>query len=112
MANKFTVFVLGGLAGALGALLLAPRRGAETRQMVAEKAGDVFNGAQQWGNEAGAQAQEAFKQATEKGQEVVDAISAKTHEVAQAAATGAQSAVDAAQAKVQEAAAVVRPAFT
>lgn len=39
MANKFGMFLIGGVVGAVAALLAAPRSGAETRAMVADKAG-------------------------------------------------------------------------
>lgn len=40
MANKFGMFLIGGVVGAVAALLAAPRSGAETRAMVADKAGE------------------------------------------------------------------------
>ena len=49
MANKFGVFVFGGLVGAIAALLCAPRSGEETRAMVADKANSVWGEAQEIG---------------------------------------------------------------
>ncbi len=37
MANKFGVFIIGGVVGAVAALLAAPRTGVETRAMVADR---------------------------------------------------------------------------
>ena len=42
MGNKFSAFVVGGLVGAGVALLCAPRKGVETRALVAEKASTAF----------------------------------------------------------------------
>ena len=52
MANKFGMFLIGGVVGAVAALLAAPRPGAETRAMVADKANDILGDAQQWGGQA------------------------------------------------------------
>ncbi len=54
MANKFGMFLIGGVVGAVAALLAAPRSGAETRAMVADKAGEFAGNAQQWGDSAAA----------------------------------------------------------
>ena len=58
MANKFGMFLIGGVVGAVAALLAAPRSGAETRAMVADKAGEFAGNAQQWGDSAAAGAQD------------------------------------------------------
>ena len=43
MANKFGVFVFGGLVGAIAALLCAPRSGEETRAMAADSMSVVWD---------------------------------------------------------------------
>jgi gas vesicle protein len=45
-------FFLGGVIGAASALLLAPKAGRETREMLAERGGDVARRAQQFATEA------------------------------------------------------------
>jgi len=45
-------FLLGGVVGAAAALLLAPKAGRETREIIAERGGDVARKAQELANEA------------------------------------------------------------
>jgi|SRR5688572_30272234 len=45
-------FLLGGVIGAGAALLLAPKAGRETREIIAERGGDVARKAQELANEA------------------------------------------------------------
>ena len=45
-------FFLGGVIGAAAALLLAPKAGRETREMIAERGGEVARKAQELANEA------------------------------------------------------------
>jgi gas vesicle protein len=45
-------FFLGGVIGAATALLLAPKAGRETRELIAERGGDVARKAQELANEA------------------------------------------------------------
>ena len=49
MAKKFGAFIVGGLVGAGVALLCAPRKGVETRALVADKASAAFGQAQTLG---------------------------------------------------------------
>lgn len=76
MANKFGMFLIGGVVGAVAALLAAPRSGAETRAMVADKAGEFAGNAQQWGDSAAAGAQHIYQEAATKGAEVVNNVTA------------------------------------
>ena len=46
MGNKFGAFLAGGLAGAVVALLYAPRSGQETRAMVTDKMSAAWGEAQ------------------------------------------------------------------
>ena len=50
--GRIISFVLGGAIGAVGALLLAPRSGEETRNMVADQASNAMNNAQELGEQA------------------------------------------------------------
>ena len=45
-------FFLGGVIGAATALVLAPKAGRETRELIAERGGDVARKAQELANEA------------------------------------------------------------
>ncbi len=45
-------FLLGGVIGAAAALLMAPKAGRETREIIAERGGDVARKAQELANEA------------------------------------------------------------
>jgi gas vesicle protein len=45
-------FFLGGVIGAAAALLLAPKAGRETRELLAERSGEVARKAQELANEA------------------------------------------------------------
>ena len=46
-ATSFFCFVLGGVAGATAALLLAPQSGQDTRDAIARKAGDTADSARE-----------------------------------------------------------------
>ena len=81
MANKFGMFLIGGVVGAVAALLAAPRSGAETRAMVADKAGEFAGNAQQWGDSAAAGAQHIYQEAATKGAEVVNNVTARGQEL-------------------------------
>ena len=59
MGNKFGAFLAGGLAGAVVALLYAPRSGQETRAMVTDKMSAAWGEAQELGSQAGANMQHA-----------------------------------------------------
>ena len=48
--NKFMWMIVGGIAGAIGGILLTPRSGEETRNIVAEQAEKLHSGRHQAGN--------------------------------------------------------------
>ncbi len=97
---RFGTFIIGGLVGAVAALLYAPRKGEETRNMVAEKANEAWAEAQVWGTQAAQSAQQVYQQAAVRGQEVAADVSAKSQQV-----------VDAASERVQAATGGVKPSF-
>lgn len=72
--NKVSTFVMGasiGCAfGALAALALAPRTGAETRDLVVGQASVIADDAQDFGAGLGYYAQNAAKGARKKGEQV------------------------------------------
>jgi len=61
-------FFLGSLAGAAAALLLAPRTGRETREMLAERSGEFMKMAQERAGETQARAGDLF----DRGREYVE----------------------------------------
>ena len=73
--NKISTFIMGasiGCAfGALAALALAPQSGAETRGLVAERAGSFAEDAQDFGAGVGYYAQGAAKDVRKKGEAVI-----------------------------------------
>ena len=76
--NKVCTFIMGasiGCAfGALAALALAPRSGAETRGLVAQSAGAFAEDAQDFGAGLGYYAKGALRDARKKGEEGMEAI--------------------------------------
>ena len=101
MGNKLGAFLAGGLAGAVVALLCAPRSGQETRAMVTDKMNAVWGEAQELGAQAGSNVQQAYHEATAKGQEVVHDVAAKGQELYGQATQ-----------RVQDAADTIKPAFS
>ena len=94
MGNKFGAFLAGGLAGAVVALLYAPRSGQETRAMVTDKMSAAWGEAQELGSQAGANMQHAYQDAASKGQEVVQDVAAKGQELYGQATQRVQEAAD------------------
>ena len=86
---KIGSFITGAAIGALAALLLAPQAGEKTRALVAEKANAVAGEAKDFGAGLPASAQDAFKSAQQKGQDIVADAQARVKEV-----TGQPAEVD------------------
>lgn len=74
-------FITGAAIGALAALLLAPQAGEKTRALVAEKANAVAGEAKDLGANFPNAAQDAFKSAQQKGQDLVADAQARVKEV-------------------------------
>ena len=74
-------FITGAAIGALAALLLAPQAGEKTRALVAEKANAVAGEAKDLGANFPSAAQDAFKSAQQKGQDLVADAQARVKEV-------------------------------
>jgi gas vesicle protein len=76
--NEFGTFVagmlIGGLAGAVAALLLAPQSGEMTRAQIKEKSIELRDKAQQSSQEAMARADELGRQLKEQGQSAVESV--------------------------------------
>ncbi|MBQ9954978.1 MAG: YtxH domain-containing protein [Eggerthellaceae bacterium] len=102
MANKIGSFIVGSIAGAVVALMFAPRKGAETRQMVADRANVAWGEAQEWGTNASANVQHVYQQAAEKGQEIISEVASKSQAVYGEAAARVQQAAESAKPVVVE----------
>ena len=119
MGNKFSAFVVGGLVGAGVALLCAPRKGVETRALVAEKASTVFGQAKTVGDQAVERGQALYEDAVVQGQKAYDyavagtqaAYTDVTQKGRQVYETAAYHVQGAAQ-KAQKTADAVEPAFS
>ena len=78
MGNKgIGAFIAGGLIGAGIALLYAPRTGAETRAMVADRANVAWGNAQDFGVRAQQRGQEIYEDAAARGQEFYQGATAR-----------------------------------
>ena len=84
--SRLMYFLVGGALGAVGALLFAPRTGEETRNMVADYAGNVANDAQAFGAKAAENIQNGVQQVAEKGQEAFNNMQNAASDAATAAA--------------------------
>jgi gas vesicle protein len=65
-------FLLGGVLGAAAALLLAPRTGRETREILAERSGDVARRAQELASELANEAQGRAGEWLDKSRELFE----------------------------------------
>jgi gas vesicle protein len=65
-------FFLGGVLGAAAALLLAPRTGRETREILAERGGDVARRAQELASELASEAQGRAGEWLDKSRELFE----------------------------------------
>ena len=76
--NGFGAFaiglVIGGLAGAVAALLFAPQSGEETRAQIKEKSIELRDKAQQSSQEVMARADELGRQLKEQGQSAMESV--------------------------------------
>jgi len=74
-------FVIGGLAGAVTALLLAPQSGEETRTIIRDRAIDLRDKAEQTMEEAYAQAEAAAAEARARFEELAEVAKTRADEV-------------------------------
>ena len=74
-------FIVGGLTGAVPALLLAPQSGEETRELIKEKAIEISDKASQNLDEAYSQAEAATAEARKKLEELAKTAKEYAHDV-------------------------------
>jgi gas vesicle protein len=74
-------FIIGGMAGAVTALLMAPQSGDETRTYIREKAIEIKDKAGETVDEAYAQAEKAALEAQERFQELAEMTKEKSIEL-------------------------------
>ena len=101
MGNKIGAFIAGSFAGAVVALLCAPRSGRETRALVSDKVNAAWGEAQELGSQAAGNVQQAYQDVASKGQKLAQDAQAKGQEL-----------YGQASARVQEAADTIKPAFS
>jgi gas vesicle protein len=70
----FVGLLLGGLTGAVVALLFAPQSGAETRTLIKDKSIELRDKAQETAEQARARTDEVVRQLKEQGQNAVQAV--------------------------------------
>jgi gas vesicle protein len=88
-------FIVGGLTGAVVALLFAPQSGEETRALIKDKSIELRDKAQVTAEEAYARAEAAAKEARARAEELAHEARTRAEELAQEARTrGEQFASD------------------
>lgn len=87
-------FLLGGAVGAIIALLVAPRSGTETRVLVGERLNSAWSGAQDFGAQTGAQAQQVYQNVASRGQKFAQTAASCGQSLMQNAVAGVQKAAD------------------
>lgn len=102
MKDNIGAFLIGASAGAIIALLCAPRSGVETRAVVADRLNTAWNGAQDFGAKAGAQTQQVYQNVTARSQEFAQSAAARGQEFAQNVASRGQEFAQNAVSRGQE----------
>jgi len=83
-------FFLGAVAGAAAALLMAPKSGRETREIIAERGGDIFRKAQDAADDAPTRAGDLF----DRGREYFDEQSQRLSSAFQAGRSAMREEMD------------------
>lgn len=74
-AGKFLAgFIVGGAVGALAGLLLAPKSGEETREMIAQKSSEIYDKTEDSINEIKEKAEDVVEDLQKKGDEIIAKI--------------------------------------
>jgi gas vesicle protein len=100
--SSFGAFVLGGLLGAVLALLFAPRSGKETREMIAERGQEYLDGAMDTYEDGREKLVDAYSAATSSAAERAEDLKVKVDEVNEALKVKVDEAAVAARSKVTE----------
>lgn len=93
-------FIVGGLSGAVVALLFAPQTGEETRALIKDKSIELRDKAQITAEEAIARAEAAAAEARARADELARQLRERGHEVVDDARERGKSAVEAVRSKV------------
>ena len=93
-------FIVGGLSGAVVALLFAPQSGEETRALIKDKSIELRDKAQITAEEAIARAEAAAAEARARADELARQLRERGHEVVDDARERGKSAVEAVRSKV------------
>jgi gas vesicle protein len=94
-------FIVGGLSGAVVALLFAPQSGEETRALIKDKSIELRDKAQISAEEAIARAEAAAADARARADELARQLRERGHVVVEDVRERGRSAVDAVRSKVQ-----------
>ena len=76
--SLFSGFILGGLVGAVTALLMAPQSGEETRSFIRDKSMEVKDRATDTLDDTLARAEDALNEARMRAKEMADQVESKT----------------------------------
>ena len=74
-AGKFLAgFIVGGAVGALAGLLLAPKSGEETREMIAQKSSDIYDKTEASIKEIKSKTEAVVDDLQKKGEELISKV--------------------------------------
>lgn len=93
-------FIVGGLTGAVVALLFAPQSGEETRALIKDKSIELRDRAQQTAEEALARAEATAAEARARADELARQLKERGHEVYEDVRERGKSAVESARSKI------------
>ena len=96
-------FIVGGLSGAVVALLFAPQSGEETRALIKDKSIELRDRAQQSAEEALARAEAAAQEARARADELARQLKERGHEVYEDVRERGKTAVEAGKNAVEAA---------
>ncbi|MCK6538569.1 MAG: YtxH domain-containing protein [Anaerolineales bacterium] len=95
-------FIVGGLTGAVVALLFAPQSGEETRALIKDKSIELRDKAQHTAEEALARAEAAAAEARARADELAKQLRERSKEVIEDVRERGKSAVDAVRSKAKK----------
>lgn len=95
-------FIVGGLTGAVAALLFAPQSGDETRALIKDKSIELRDKAQVTAEEALAKAEAAAAEARARADELAKEVKVRSQEVVASAKERSKGALEAVRGKVSK----------